>query len=130
MTSAPNPASGEPALDRAPGDVRTVTAAHGGTGTTRLRRVEGLDGAPWFMLDWEFPPGTGEGPHHHGDEPIGCEQYYVTQGQVTVIVGGVRYDLAEGDAIAVPRTMVRELTNDSDRTARILLLVERLVPHR
>lgn len=115
-------------LDRAPGHVRDIPNAHAGTGTTRLRKIAGPEGAPFTILAWEFPAGTSEGPHHHQDEPIGVEHYLVTDGELVIVVDDVAHELWEGDALAIARRSMREVRNESAQPARLVLVVERLVP--
>ncbi|MEU6644664.1 cupin domain-containing protein [Saccharomonospora sp. NPDC046836] len=116
----------EPVLDRAPGNVRAVTAAHAGHGTTRLRRVAGFRDSPFYILDWEFPPGTSEGAHDHRGDQIGVEHYHVIHGELVIVVDGARHELRDGDAIAIRPQHMREVRNDSRQPARLLLVVERL----
>ncbi|MFF3372156.1 cupin domain-containing protein [Streptomyces sp. NPDC002680] len=116
-----------PTVDMAPGAVREVSAAHGGVGVTALRPLATTQGAPFYVLDWEFPPGTSEGAHHHRDEPIGVEHYVVVRGTVVIVVDGEAHELTAGDAMAIPPHCVREVRNHFDRPARVLLTVERLV---
>lgn len=113
------------AIDSAPGHVEILDGAHGGVGTTRMRRLVRHPESTFAVLDWEFPPGTSEGPHHHDDEPIGIEQYVVLTGEVTVVVDGTPHHLTAGDTIAIGPTAVRELRNDSARPARVMLVYER-----
>ncbi|GAA1749238.1 cupin domain-containing protein [Nonomuraea bangladeshensis] len=121
--TAPEP---PPVLDLAPGSTQEVTAAHDGTGTTRLRRLDTVAGAGFKILVWDFPPGTSEGAHHHGDEPVGVEQYLVLHGRIRIVVDGAVHDLTEGDSIAIARRSVRETRNDGDAPARVLLVFESL----
>ncbi|MBK1789154.1 cupin domain-containing protein [Prauserella cavernicola] len=121
-------APADPVLDRAPGEVRDIRCAHGGHGTTRYRRVAGTPGSPFYTVDWEFPAGTSEGPHDHRADGIGVEHYHVVGGTLVIVVDGVRHELGEGDALAIPRQPVREVRNESHHAARLLLVVERLKP--
>jgi quercetin dioxygenase-like cupin family protein len=114
-------------LDLAPGSREVVSGAHSGTGTTRLRRLKSVPDPRFYILDWEFPPGTSEGPHRHVLDGVGLEHYFVQLGHVTVIVDGHPHELHTGDAIAVAGQSVREVRNDSAERAAVLLVVERLL---
>lgn len=112
-------------VDSVPGHVEVIEGAHGGVGVSRMRRLARHPDATFAVLDWEFPAGSTEGPHHHLGEPIGVEQYLVLAGEVTVVIDGARHPLTVGDSIAIAPSAVRELRNDSAGPARVLLVYER-----
>lgn len=113
-------------IDRAPGNTRDVLAAHDGNGTTQMRFFDTIESSPFQFLEWHFPPGTTEGPHHHRDDQIGLEHYLVTEGDLVIVIDGEEHHLAAGDAVAIPREAVRETRNQSDHAARAVLVFERL----
>ena len=114
-----------PVIDRAPGIVSDVDAAHDGVGVTRVRRVNGTQSAGFNILLWDFPPETSEGAHDHLDDGVGLESYTVLAGEIRVTVDGSIHDLTVGDVISIPPACLREVANVRDATARVLLAFER-----
>lgn len=113
-------------LDRAPGRVKDVDAAHEGVGTTRMRVIDSVPDAAFTILVWEFPPGSSEGAHSHADESIGLEHYLVVDGELVVTVDGAPHTLTAGDAVAVSRESVRGIHNASEAPAILHLVMEHL----
>ena len=114
-----------PVIDRAPGIVSDVDAAHDGVGVTHVRRVNGTQSAGFNILLWDFPPGTSEGAHDHLGDGVGLESYTVLAGEIRVTVDGSIHDLTVGDVISIPPACLREVANVRDATARVLLAFER-----
>lgn len=113
-------------VDRAPGSVQVRHNVHDGRGATLMRLIASVERSPFALLDWTLPPGSSEGPHTHGQDAVGLEQYYVVTGTVVLQVGAQTWQLTEGDSVGVPRTLLRSVRNDSARHARLLLVYERL----
>ncbi|MCA1408930.1 cupin domain-containing protein [Ensifer sp. IC3342] len=91
----------------------------------RIRFLGGIAGSGLQLIEVEIPPGSGTPPHTHAS----AEVFYVTDGEVTV-----RRFVADGPpevTVAGPRTAIHigsmtphNYSNDSGRTARMLVLLE------
>jgi quercetin dioxygenase-like cupin family protein len=64
-------------------------------------------------------PGIGVPRHTHTRED---ESYYVTAGELEVIVGDQKFVLNEGDVLMAPRNIPHELRNSGSTTNHYLLL--------
>ena len=91
----------------------------------RIRFLGGIAGSGLELIEVEIPPGSGTPPHTHASP----EMFYVTEGEVTV-----RRFAADGPpevAVGGPGTTIRigsmvphNYSNESDRPARMLVLLE------
>ena len=114
-----------PVIDRAPGIVSDVEAAHDGVGVTHVRRINGTQSAGFNILIWDFPSGSVEGLHDHLGDGVGLETYTVLDGGIRVTVDGAVHDLTVGDVISIPPACLRAVANVRDAAARLLLVFER-----
>jgi quercetin dioxygenase-like cupin family protein len=76
-------------------------------------------GGAYCLLEVSLAPGIGVPRHTHTRED---ETYYVTAGELEVIVGDQRFVLKEGDALMAPRDIPHELRNSGNTTNHYLLI--------
>lgn len=70
-------------------------------------------------MEVSLAPGIGVPRHTHTRED---ESYYVTAGELEVIVGDQKFVLKEGDALMAARNIPHELRNSGSTTDHYLLL--------
>jgi quercetin dioxygenase-like cupin family protein len=71
------------------------------------------------LLEVNLAPGIGVPRHTHTRED---ESYYVTSGELEVIVGDHVFVLKEGDSLMAPRNILHELRNSGTTTNHYLLV--------
>ena len=76
-------------------------------------------GGAYCLLEVSLAPGIGVPRHTHTRED---ESYYVTAGELEVIVGDQTFVLKEGDALMAPRNIPHQLRNSGSVTNHYLLL--------
>jgi len=71
---------------------------------------------------WEaiVPPGAGAPPHLHTREEEG---FYVIEGELTIHIGGLHVKARAGSFVNMPVGRMHWFRNDTDRTARLIILV-------
>ena len=112
-------------LDDAGNVWEEIPAWGGGVGARRVARAPG--GTLGASL-WEFGPGASQFVYHfhHGTE----ELLIVLRGRPTVRLYDGDRVLAEGDVVPLPRGPEggHQIRNDSDRTARVLIVAAHADP--
>lgn len=82
--------------------------------------LSGADtGGDYCLLEVSLAPGIGVPRHTHTLED---ESYYVTAGELEVIVGDQVFVLKEGDSLMAPRNIPHELRNSGTTTNHYLLV--------
>ena len=82
--------------------------------------LSGIDtGGAYCLLEVSLAPGIGVPRHTHTRED---ETYYVTHGELEVIVGDEVFVLKAGDTLIAPRDIPHELRNPSSTTNHYLLV--------
>lgn len=114
-------------LQRGPAEAVAVEGAHDGVGISHIGRPPVPVGTHFEVLDWAFPPGSSEGPHHHGDDGVGVEWYYLLEGTLVLTLDGEDIDLHPGDSVAIRPETERGVRNTGHTDARIILVYE--LPH-
>lgn len=79
----------------------------------------GDTGGAYCLLDVSLAPGIGVPRHTHTRED---EMYYVTSGELAVIVGDDVFVLEAGDSLIAPRDIPHQLRNSGSTTNRYLLV--------
>ena len=72
------------------------------------------------MFDWTIPAGFATGEHVHRVQE---ETFYVLEGDCEWWVGGERIQAASGTFLFVPPGVPHNITNVSDKPARVLMTV-------
>jgi len=72
------------------------------------------------MFDWTIPAGFATGAHVHRVQE---ETFYVLEGNCEWWVGGERIEASAGTFLFVPPGVSHNITNKSDRPARLLMTV-------
>lgn len=114
-------------LQRGRPEAVEVKGAHDGVGLSYIGRPPVPVGTHFEVLDWEFPPGSTEGPHHHGDDGVGLEWYYLLSGTLMLSLDGEEIELQPGDSVSIDPGVERGVRNTGDVNARIILVYE--LPH-
>ncbi len=99
-----------------PGDGTEVLHGAGDHYTFRLTG-EDTDGQ-YFSMEGVVPPGGGPPPHVQTREE---EAFYVLEGEVTFWADGKRIAGTTGSWINIPKGVVHNFRNETDRTARLLI---------
>lgn len=91
----------------------------------RVRFLGGLAGANLELLEVEIPPGSGTPPHSHASP----ELFYVIDGEITIrhFAAGkppVTVAANAGTSVRIDGNAPHNYMNESDKTARMLVLVE------
>lgn len=112
------------AFARAP-NVRAVPPGRGRTiGTAgdvyRFLATGDDTGGAYALWEAVVPPGGGPPPHVHSREDEG---FYVLEGEVTFTVNGERVVATAGTCANMPPGVPHHFRNESDRPARMLILV-------
>jgi quercetin dioxygenase-like cupin family protein len=81
--------------------------------------TEADTGEAYCLLEVSLAPGIGVPRHIHTRED---ETYYVTSGELEVIVGEEVFVLKAGDTLMAPRDIPHELRNSGDTTNHYLLV--------
>jgi uncharacterized RmlC-like cupin family protein len=82
--------------------------------------LSGADtGGPHCLLEVSLAPGIGVPRHTHTRED---ETYYVTAGELEVIVGEEVFVLKAGDSLMAPRDIPHQLRNSGNATNHYLLV--------
>jgi quercetin dioxygenase-like cupin family protein len=76
-------------------------------------------GGAYCLLEMSLAPGIGVPRHTHTRED---ETYYVTSGELEVIVGDETFVLKAGDSLMAPRDIPHELRNSGGATNHYLLI--------
>ena len=76
-------------------------------------------GGAYSLLEGSLAPGIGVPRHTHTRED---ESYYVTHGELEVIVGDQVFVLKQGDSLIAPRNIPHELRNSGTSTNHYLLV--------
>ena len=79
----------------------------------------GDTGGAYCLLEVSLAPGIGVPRHTHTRED---ESYYVTGGELEVIVGDQVFVLEKGDSLMAPRNIPHELRNSGSTTNHYLLV--------
>lgn len=78
------------------------------------------DDGDFSLMERTLPPGARRPPAHRH---VGCsEAYFVLNGSVSVVVGGVELTLGPEDFVLVPRGVSHTFGNAGAETARVLVL--------
>jgi quercetin dioxygenase-like cupin family protein len=89
------------------------------TGRLTVKAGGAETGNSFAQVETEDPRGTATPLHLHRNED---EAFYILEGEVTVLVGDERIDLAEGDYAFAPRNIVHAYIVRSER-ARMLTTI-------
>ena len=93
---------------------------HAGGDRCRFLAVGTETGGGYGLWEATVPPGGGPPPHlHHREE----EGFYVIEGVVTVYVEGQPVEAGPGAFVHLPRGTQHWFRNESDRDAKMLILV-------
>lgn len=84
-----------------------------------LAEVTGTDSS-YGLFEATVPPGGGPPPHSHAREEEG---FYVLEGEITIRVDGQTIVARPGAFVNLPKGSVHSFRNETDRTARMLVLV-------
>jgi quercetin dioxygenase-like cupin family protein len=106
---------GAPATKHQPGSRRWYFDV--GLGSVCLGGAD--TGGAYCLLEVSLAPGIGVPRHTHTHED---ESYYVTSGELEVIVGDQVFVLKEGDILMAPRNIPHELRNSGSTTNHYLLV--------
>jgi quercetin dioxygenase-like cupin family protein len=104
------------AVVRMPGDNTGVVLR----GEPMAFLVTGKDTTHTSMFDWTIPAGFATGLHVHRVQE---ETFYVLEGECEWQVGDRRIRAAPGTFLFLPRGVPHNITNVSDRPARVLMTV-------
>jgi mannose-6-phosphate isomerase-like protein (cupin superfamily) len=69
------------------------------------------------LAEARLPPGASTTPHHH---PRTEEIYYILEGNGLMRIGDETRAVGVGDAIAIPRGQIHQITNRGENTLRFL----------
>ncbi len=86
----------------------------------RFLAVKDETGGTYGLWEATVPPGGGPPPHLHRREEEG---FYVIDGRVTVYADGLEIDAEPGSFVHLPRGSKHWFRNNSDRNAKMLVLV-------
>ena len=91
-----------------------------GIGRVRVKVEPGC--SPGFaMFESELPPeSAGPPPHIHDDYD---EAFYILDGRIKFRVGSDQQECGAGAVVFVPRNVVHSFVNESDRPARMLIVL-------
>jgi quercetin dioxygenase-like cupin family protein len=77
-------------------------------------------GGAYTLAEARVPPGGGPPPHIHGREDEG---FFILEGEITFLLGDQRVVARAGSYIQGPRGIPHAFKNESNTTARMLILV-------
>lgn len=107
--------SSSPIIHR-PGEAGGVTLG----GQPMAFLVTGTSTKHTSMFDWTIPPGFATGEHVHRVQE---ETFYMLEGDCEWWVGGERIQATTGTFLFVPPGIRHNITNLSDKPARVLMTV-------
>ena len=100
-----------------PGEAKTIWEGAGDV--YRVLATADDTGGDYFAMEGTVPPGAGPPPHIQTREE---EMFFVLEGELTFRAGGKKVVGGPGTFLNIPRDVPHHFKNESDTTARVLIV--------